>query len=123
MAIIKELDIEGYRSIQKLVLNLGQLNIITGANGCYHNFRTNENSTMRIPQIGVRTVVLSNNGHDLAAALGTIIEIGAKDKLDELIELAFPGSKLAIIDPYVKSRFEIHFQMKGLLRPLDASEN
>ena len=88
----------------------------------YHHFLTDHNSIIRQPQIGIRTVVLSNNGHDLAAALGTIIEIGAKDKLDELIELAFPGSKLAIIDPYVKSCFEIQLHMKGLLRPLLASE-
>ena len=88
----------------------------------YHNFRTDQNSLLRQPQTGVRTPILSDTGYDLAAALRTIMEIGAEDKLHEAIELAFPGSKLTIIDPYRKSRFEIQIQMKGILRPLNASE-
>jgi predicted ATPase len=88
----------------------------------YHNFRTDQNSLLRQPQIGVRTTVLSNTGYDLAAALRTIMEVGNENKLNEAIEIAFPGSKLSIIDPYGKSRFEIQLQMKGILRPLTASE-
>ena len=88
----------------------------------YHNFRTDQHSALRKPQIGVRTVVLSDDGHDLAAALRTIIEIGDEKTLNEVIELAFPGSKLNITDPYTKSQFEIQLHMPGLLRPLNASE-
>jgi predicted ATPase len=46
----------------------------------YHHFRTDPDSPIRAPQIGVRTTVLSNDGHDLAAALQTIIEIGSWHK-------------------------------------------
>lgn len=87
----------------------------------YHNFRTDPESPIRIPQIGVRTDILSNDGHDLAAALQTIIEIGNNQLLHEVIDRAFPGSKLLInIDD--KTRFEIGLQMPGVLRPLEARE-
>jgi predicted ATPase len=87
----------------------------------YHNFRTDPESPIRVPQIGVRTDILSNDGHDLAAALQTIVEIGNNELLYEVIERAFPGSKLLIsIDD--KTRFEIQLQMPGILRPLEARE-
>lgn len=87
----------------------------------YHNFRTDPESPIRIPQVGVRTDILSNDGHDLAAALQTIIEIGNDELLYKVIERAFPGSKLLInIDD--KTRFEIQLQMPGVLRPLEARE-
>lgn len=87
----------------------------------YHHFRTDPESPMRIPQIGVRTSVLGNEGHDLAAALQTIIEIGNNDLLHEAINKAFPGSSLIIhIDD--KTRFEVQLKMPGVLRPLAARE-
>lgn len=87
----------------------------------YHNFRTDPESPIRIPQIGVRTEILSNDGHDLAAALQTIIEIGNCELLYEVIDRAFPHSKL-IINIDNKTRFEIQLQMPGVLRPLEARE-
>lgn len=87
----------------------------------YHNFRTDPESPIRIPQVGVRTEILSNDGHDLAAALQTIIEIGDHQLLHEVIDRAFPGSKL-IIHVDDKTRFEIQLQMPGVLRPLEARE-
>src|SRR5256885_612046 len=42
----------------------------------YHHFRTDLDSPLRQPQIGVQTTVLSHDGSDLAAALQTILEIG-----------------------------------------------
>lgn len=87
----------------------------------YHNFRTDPESPIRIPQIGVRTEILSNDGHDLAAALQTIIEIGNHQLLHEVVDRAFPGSTLLInIDD--KTRFEIQLKMPGVLRPLEARE-
>lgn len=47
----------------------------------YHNFRTDAESPIRVPQVGVRTHILSDDGHDLAASLQTIIEIGDHDAL------------------------------------------
>jgi predicted ATPase len=87
----------------------------------YHNFRTDPESPIRIPQIGVRTEILSNDGSDLAAALQTICEIGNGELLHEVIDRAFPGSQL-IIQTDAKTRFEIQLQMPGVLRPLEARE-
>ena len=43
----------------------------------YHHFRTDAESPLRHPQVGVRTPVLAHDGRDLAAALQTINEVGA----------------------------------------------
>lgn len=87
----------------------------------YHHFRSDHESPIRSPQLGIRTEVLSDDGHNLAAALQTIIEIGNIDLLHEAINSAFPGSKLLInIDD--KRRFEVQLQMPGILRPLEARE-
>lgn len=87
----------------------------------YHNFRTDAESPIRIAQVGVRTEILSNDGHDLAAALQTIIEIGNNQLLHEVIDRAFPGSKL-LINVDDRTRFEIQLQMPGVLRPLEVRE-
>src|SRR5262249_24726528 len=62
----------------------------------YHRFRTDPASPIRQPQVGVRTPILTHNGHDLAAALQTITEIGDPERLNEVIDQAFPGSSLRI---------------------------
>lgn len=87
----------------------------------YHHFRTDAHSPLRSPQVGIRTEVLSNDGHDLAAALQTIIEIGDKDLLHMMIDRAFPAAQLSInVDS--KTRFEISLTMPGIHRPLEAYE-
>lgn len=87
----------------------------------YHHFRTDPESPIRNPQIGVRSEILSNDGHNLAAAIQTIIEIGNHELLNEVVDRAFPGSKL-LINVDNKTRFEIQLQMPGVLRPLEARE-
>lgn len=62
----------------------------------YDHFRSDKDAPARLPQLGTRTPVLSQDGHDLAAALQTIIEIGDSQALVETIEDAFPGTKLGI---------------------------
>jgi predicted ATPase len=52
----------------------------------YHHFRTDAESPLRHPQVGVRTPVLSHDGRDLAAALQTINEIGLSEDLHEAQE-------------------------------------
>lgn len=87
----------------------------------YHHFRTDPESPLRSPQMGIRSPVLSNDGHNLAAALQTIIEIGNSELLDAAVDNAFPGSTLLIhID--AKNCFEVQLQMPGVLRPLEARE-
>ncbi|WP_434779097.1 AAA family ATPase [Neisseria sp. Ec49-e6-T10] len=85
----------------------------------YDYFRTDRDSPARQPQLGTRTPVLHHDGHDLAAALQTIIEIGDSDLLYETIEDAFPGTSLEInTDDY----FTVFLQQPGMLRPLSAKE-
>jgi predicted ATPase len=86
----------------------------------YHHFRTDRESPLRRPQIGVRTPILGHDGSDLAAALQTIIEIGDEAELRENVARAFHGASLVINSS--QARFSILFQMPGLKRPLEATE-
>jgi predicted ATPase len=86
----------------------------------YHHFRTDLDSPLRQPQIGVQTEMLAHDGSDLAAALRTILEIGDESFLHQTIREAFGGAILAI--EAIDTLFSIRLQMPGLLRPLEARE-
>jgi predicted ATPase len=86
----------------------------------YHHFRTDANSPVRQPQIGVQTTVLSDDGSDLAASLQTILEIGDDAALREAIADAFGGATLQM--EANETIFSIRLQVPGLLRPLFARE-
>jgi predicted ATPase len=86
----------------------------------YDHFRTDAESPVRLPQIGTHTPVLGDDGADLAAALQTIREIGDPGALDQTIDDAFPGSRIAITNH--DGRFEVTMQQHGLLRPLKGAE-
>ncbi len=86
----------------------------------YHQIRTDADSPVRAVQIGTRTPVLAHDGHDLAAALQTIIEVGDDKALCDAIAEAFDGATLSIASD--ESRFRIQLSTRGVLRPLDASE-
>ena len=88
----------------------------------YHHFRTDHESPLRHPQVGVRTPVLSHDGRDLAAALQTIIEIGQEEDLHEAIRQAFPGGSLEIDHDDETGMFAVLLRMPGLKRPLRARE-
>lgn len=87
----------------------------------YDHFRSDKDAPTRLPQLGTRTPVLSQDGHDLAAALQTIIEIGDKQSLENAIEDAFPGSRVGV-KKYDNGHFIVELYQEGLLRPLLASE-
>lgn len=87
----------------------------------YDHFRADSEAPSRLAQLGTRTPVLDNEGHDLAAALQTIREIGDRDALNAAIDDAFPGAHLEI-DVQQDNRFAIRFQQEGLLRPLSGAE-
>ncbi len=86
----------------------------------YDHFRTDASSPARRSQIGTRTPVLSNDGHDLAAAWQTIREIGDEQALEAAVEDAFPGARVEVRESL--GRFHVEFQQHGLLRPLVQSE-
>jgi predicted ATPase len=86
----------------------------------YHQFRTDADSPLRQPQVGVRTPVLSHDGRDLAAALRTILEVGDRPALLKAIGEAFPGAELIIESP--RSRFDLSMLMPEFQRPFEARE-
>ena len=87
----------------------------------YDHFRSDAQAPARQPQLGTRTPVLHHDGHDLAAALQTIIEIGDRDALHDAISDAFPGARLRI-GAIPGGQFRLEFHQEGLLRPLSAAE-
>jgi predicted ATPase len=87
----------------------------------YDHFRTDSDAPARIPQLGTRTPVLHHDGHDLAAALQTIREIGDAELLDRAVTDAFPGGRVEIAVA-ADGRFAVEFHQQGLLRPLAAGE-
>ncbi|MGZ0147531.1 AAA family ATPase [Kribbella sp. WER1] len=86
----------------------------------YDHFRTDATAPARLVQVGTRTAVLAPDGADVAAALQTVRELGPRGALDEAIELAFPGSRVEVVN--TAGRFEIAFHQHGLLRPLSGAE-
>lgn len=92
----------------------------------YHGFRTDLDSPLREPQVGVRTPILSHDGRDLAAALQTIREIGDAPGLEQAIDHAFPGARLGIEGGSLAAegdrRFRLSLQMPEFQRPFEARE-
>jgi predicted ATPase len=88
----------------------------------YHHFPTDTGASSRQPRTGVRTPVLSDDGHDLAAALLTIRDAGRGDLLDSLLDQAFPGTQLQISGD--RGVFTMSLALPGLPagRPLSAGE-
>ncbi|MDB5336940.1 MAG: hypothetical protein JWN70_2559, partial [Planctomycetaceae bacterium] len=96
----------------------------------YHTFRTDDDAPMRVPQVSVRTPVLSHDGSDIAAALQTILEIGDGERLLATIAKALPGRSLTILSndeiPQMKSprytELTVGLETDGCARPLVARE-
>ena len=86
----------------------------------YDQFRTDTGSPARSAQVGTLTPVLSNDGHDLAAAWQTIREIGDAHSLEQSLIDAFPSSRIEVIDR--EGRLHLEFMQEGLLRPLKQAE-
>lgn len=88
----------------------------------YHQFRTDAESPIRYPQVGVRTPVLAHDGRDLAASLQTIIEIGDEHEMRDAIHRAFPGGSVEIEVDAARALFSVALRMPGIQRPFAASE-
>jgi predicted ATPase len=86
----------------------------------YDHVRTDSAAPARQPRIGTRTMVLSHDGADLAAAWQTIAEIGDTEALAESVQEAFPGSRVQV--SVTDDHFELTLQQPGMLRPLTAAE-
>ena len=87
----------------------------------HDQLRTDVDAPCRIPKLGTRAPVLSDDGGDLAAAIQTIIEMGDPRAVSEAVHAAFPGASLKIVSE-PGGRFAIEFRQPGLLRPLGGAE-
>ncbi|MEM9375893.1 MAG: AAA family ATPase [Pseudomonadota bacterium] len=86
----------------------------------YDHMRTDTSAPSRGAQIGTRTVALSVDGGNIAAAIQTIYEIGDGSVLDAAIDTAFPGARLKVTG--ADGVFRLSMQQRGMLRPLNAAE-
>lgn len=64
--------------------------------------------------------MLDSDGHNLAAAFQTIVEIGAEEILHEILADAFPGCQFYCENEH--SRFALKMRREGIRRPLLAAE-
>ncbi len=85
----------------------------------YDGFRVDAAAPSRIPQIGTRTPVLSDDGRDVAAAIQMIIEAGFDD-LSRAVADAFDGASMSVAAR--DGLFELQLHQPGMLRPLRAVE-
>lgn len=85
----------------------------------YDGFRVDATAPCRRPQVGTRTPVLSDDGHDVAAAVQTIIEAGFDD-LSRVVADAFDGASVSVA--VHDGVFDLQLQQRGMLRPLRAAE-
>jgi predicted ATPase len=86
----------------------------------YHEFPTDSQAPARSPRVGVRTAVLANDGHDLAAALATIVAIGDGYTLRRILDDAFPDTHLDVST--AGGVYGLSLEQPGLLRPTQAIE-
>ena len=73
----------------------------------------------RLPQVGTRTAILSDDGRDLAAAVQTVIEAGFDD-LQRAVADAFDGATVSVA--VHDGLFDLQLHQRGMLRPLRAAE-
>jgi predicted ATPase len=85
----------------------------------YDSFRADAAAPARQAHVGTRTPVLSDDGHDLAAALQTIREHG-RTALDRAVADAFDGAILEVTTE--GGRFDVAVHQPGMLRPLSSAE-
>jgi len=86
----------------------------------YDHVRADADAPARRQHIGTRTARLSPDGHDLAAALQTIIEVGDHEALANAVDTAFPGARLEVQS--VNGLFQLLMYQHGMLRPMEAAE-
>jgi predicted ATPase len=86
----------------------------------YQHFRTDPQSPLRQPQVGICTPVLSSDGRDLAATLVTAAQIGDPHAIDTAVDDAFPGARLDLAED--RGRYTLGLQMPGFHRPFEAPE-
>lgn len=76
----------------------------------YHDLRTDHASPLRQPCLAVTSPTLASDGSNLAAVFATLVYIrDDKEDLDRAIAEAFPGAKLAVLEPQRNASFGMVF--------------
>lgn len=88
----------------------------------YHGFRTDADSPLRQPQVGVFTPTLAHDGRDLAAAFATIFELGEEEEVQSAVRRALGGAALVVAHEPEQARFRIQLAVPGLQRGLEPAE-
>ena len=86
----------------------------------YDGFRVDSDAPARRPQVGTRTDVLAGDGHDLAAAIETVLEVGDGAGLQQSVTDAFDGAQVDVL--WEGTFCEVAMRQPGMLRPLRAGE-
>ncbi len=100
---------------------LVQLRRVMSAWRFYDGLRTDPASPARTPCVATRTEVLADDGHDLPAAVQTILESAWAGPLRQAVAEALDGAKIGVeegADGYLR----LSVTQTGLLRPLGAAE-
>jgi predicted ATPase len=87
----------------------------------HHQLRTDDDAPARRPSVATRTVAVSDDGDDLAAALATIQLEGNWRALDSAVAGALGGSDL-LVEHLQDGRLTLGAEFAGFRRPLLASE-
>jgi predicted ATPase len=85
----------------------------------YDGFRVDADAPARRPHVGTRTPVLADDGHNLAAAVQTVIEAGFDD-LHLAVAEAFDGATVST--SVTEGLFDVELHAPGVLRPLRSAE-
>lgn len=88
----------------------------------YDSFRTDAAAPARSACVGTWTPVLADDGHDLAAAVQTILESSWAGPFTDAFEQAFPGSDVRVTVGEADGRFHLQVRQPGMLRALGADE-
>ena len=86
----------------------------------YHEFSVSSSSSMRVPQVGIRSPVLSHDGANLAAAFETLRERGQTETLLTILQKVFPHTQFYVEE--LGGRFQMMMKKEGVLRPLESAE-
>jgi predicted ATPase len=87
----------------------------------YHHFPTDLGARLREAAVGTRTLVLANDGSDLASAIVTLEEAGDEQAFHDHVFRALGGAHVTVEDAS-NGRLEITMLMPGMRRPLVARE-
>lgn len=88
----------------------------------YDSFRTDAAAPARSSCVGTWTPVLADDGHDLAAAVQTVLESAWSGPFTSAFEEAFEGSEVGVHAEGTDGRFHLQVRQPGMLRPLGADE-